>query len=102
MKNKILILTLSLAALAFAGCGHNAVTYVDGFEFNLAQVLVYRSGKILNANVKEKSDVIVETNNNGTQEQTDNKTVLTLKTGDQITGYAVDLEEVKTDKASAE
>ena len=102
------IFIICLCALALAGCGHNAVTYGDGVQAELGFIpdqykvaLTFRYGKIFSAAVKEKAKVTLTTDadNNGTADKTGQttavKTTLTLETGDQITGYAVDKAKVE-------
>lgn len=109
MKKLFILASAAFAALLSAGCGHNAVQYSDGIGLEIGfvpdqyQVAVnFRYGKILSAVVKEKAEVTLESNGGlaygGTSPQaTDTQAVtrLTMKTGDQITGYAVELEEAK-------
>ena len=103
---KIAIFTI--ATLLLAGCGHNAVTYGDGVSAEVGFIpdqykvaLTFRYGKIFSAVVKEKAKVTLTTDadNNGTAEKagqnTNVKTTLTLETGDQITGYAVEKAKVE-------
>lgn len=103
---KIAIFTF--AALLLAGCGHNAVTYGDGVSAEIGLIpdqykvaLTFRYGKIFSAVVKEKTKLTLTTDadNNGTADKTGQntavKTTLTLETGDQITGYAVDKAKVE-------
>lgn len=96
---------ISLASLIvlMAGCGHNIATYVDGQEFSVAGLLVYRNGKILQSNIKENAELTLDANakNSSTQDaqsSTDSAVKFKLKTGEQITGYRVELEEVKQEK----
>ena len=97
------IFIICLCALALAGCGHNAVTYGDGVSAEVGFIpdqykvaLTFRYGKIFSAVVKEKAKVTLTTDadNSGTADKAGNntnvKTTLTIETGDQITGYAVD------------
>lgn len=102
-------LILTFAALLLAGCGHNAVTYGDGVQAELGFIpdqykiaLTFRYGKIFSAAVKEKTKVMLttDTDNSGTAEEkagqsTKVATTLTIETGDQITGYAVDKAKVE-------
>ena len=102
------LLILCLCAFALAGCGHNAVTYGDGVSAEVGFIpdqykvaFTFRYGKIFSAAVKEKAKVTLTTDadNSGTAEKAGNntavKTTLTLETGDQITGYAVDKAKVE-------
>ena len=101
-------LILCAVTLFLAGCGHNAVTYGDGVQAELGFIpdqykvaLTFRYGKIFSAVVKEKAKVTLTTDadNSGTAEKAGNntnvKTTLTIETGDQITGYAVDKAKVE-------
>ena len=116
MKKILILAAVSAAAILSAGCGHNALQYSDGIGLELGfipeqyQVAVnFRYGKILSAVVKEKAEVTLESSGGlatdvGTSPQaadTQATTRLTLKTGDQITGYAVELEEAKVRASSA-
>ena len=102
------LLILCLCAFGLAGCGHNAVTYGDGVSAEVGFIpdqykvaLTFRYGKIFSAVVKEKTKLTLTTDadNNGTADKTGQntavKTTLTLETGDQITGYAVDKAKVE-------
>ena len=102
------LLILCLCAFGLAGCGHNAVTYGDGVQAELGFIpdqykiaLTFRYGKIFSAAVKERAKVTLTTDadNSGTAEKAGNntnvKTTLTIETGDQITGYAVDKAKVE-------
>lgn len=100
------ITLLSLATTLFlAGCGHNIATYVDGQEVSLAGLLVYRNGKILQANIKENSSVNLEAKakNDTTADQTsgtESVVKFTLTTGEQVTGYQVELAEVEAKRGN--
>lgn len=113
----LLIVGLAVfVTLALTGCGHNAVQYSDGIGLEIGfipdqyQVAVnFRYGKILSAVVKEKAEVSLESTGglvtadaSTTAANADTKatTKLLLKTGDQVTGYVVDLEEVKAKNKS--
>lgn len=85
-----------IAALLFStGCGHNLTTYVDGYELNVCGVFVYRSGKILNANIRENTSVSVGNDSSASSESTSTSTSINFKTGKQVNGYHVDIEEKK-------
>lgn len=101
MKTKVRIFSICVSFVSLlvilVGCGHNIVTYVDGQEVSLAGIIVYRNGKVLQSNVKENSNVNLESKskNDTTVEQSSNTESfvnLTLTTGEQVTGYRVDLE----------
>lgn len=100
---------VSLLCAALTGCGHNAVQYSDGVGLEVGFVpdqytlaLNFRYGKIFSAVVKEKTQIELKTEAaNNASAQSDAKTQtgvitsLTMQTGDQVTGYVVDLERVK-------
>lgn len=107
------LMAAGIITLLLTGCGHNAIVYGDGIGLEVGFVpdqyqvaVTFRYGKILSAAVKEKAEVSLETDtgNVGSLEtsavQTDTKvkTKLLLKTGDQVTGYVVDLAEVEAAK----
>ena len=107
----IFLLLAIFITVLLAGCGHNAVQYSDGIGLEVGfipeqyQVAVnFRYGKILSAVVKEKAEVTLESSGdfsaaeNPASASTNATTRLTLKTGDQVTGYVVDLAEVKSKK----
>lgn len=116
LRNRLGILIAIGLILLLTGCGHNAVQYSDGIGLEIGfipdqyQVAVnFRYGKILSAVVKEKAEVTLEStgglvtdNATPSAANADTKatTRLTLKTGDQVTGYVVDLEEVKAKNTS--
>ena len=106
------IMYVSLAGLlcvSLAGCGHNAVQYSDGVGLEVGFVpdqytlaVNFRYGKIFSAVVKEKTEIELKTeasNAAGTGAEANTNTgvnsTLTIKTGDQTTGYVVDLERIK-------
>ena len=112
----LLLAGAALLLLFGAGCGHNCVSYGDGlmvettinpetWTFGVA----FRYGKIFTAAVKEKAKVTLKTEAGNTtqspeakQAQSGTKTAstLTIETGDQVTGYTVDLEKAKQAQAS--
>lgn len=99
--------------ISMLGCGHNTVVYSDGiglettanpetFTFGLN----FRYGKILTACVKEKTELDLKSgfkqNSSMNPGENINPSILTamdaelhLKTGDQVTGYTVELEKVR-------
>lgn len=114
------------AAAALCACGHNTLTYGDGVgmqttlnpeTYSVGVHFFY--GKILHASVKEKTTLELEAgveNSNGSPSGTVSTvdasssatnatrldTRLVLSTGDQVTGYAVDLEKAKNAASAAE
>ncbi len=130
MKNvlesgEIVIYALALVMLAVlmsimtTGCGHNAVVYSDGIGLdasinpeNYTLGINFRYGKILTAAVKEKTKInmkagMTQESKTGTSE-TNTGTIttgldseLTFETGDQVTGYVVELEKVKNANSTA-
>lgn len=116
MKNLFSLSAAIAAVLSLTACGHNAVQYSDGVGVEIGFIpeqyqvaLNFRYGKIFSAVVKEKAEVMLETDasNSGSAGSGDSvsgstatgvKTTLRLKTADQITGYAVDLEKARSGK----
>lgn len=106
-------LTLSAAGAALlllcSGCGHNAVVYGDGVMAEIGFIpdrysvaLTFRYGKIFTAAVKEKTKITLDTRagaegfaDEAKKGGTAAESRLTVETGDQITGYTVDLEKIK-------
>lgn len=102
---KILFVSGILSLLFFlAGCGHNVLSYSNGKYLNLGidpntQKLgvQYINGQHLTVVERENTTLTVkfsdtlDTNGNATSTISE----ITYKIGDQITGYTVDLEEVK-------
>ena len=113
------MLVAAVAVLALAGCGHNLVTYSDGvglettlnpetYSFGVS----FRYGKILTACVKEKSEVKLESgftqtagataaDAKGATTATGLEAKLSVKTGNQVTGYAVELAKVNAARAAS-
>ena len=118
MKKRILGLgIIAFATIAMlAGCGHNAVVHSKGlgvettlnpetFTFGVC----VRYGDITTIAIKEKSEVTLESGlkqesklDSATEKAaatvTGLDTKLNVKTGDQITGYTVELEKIKAVK----
>lgn len=111
------LVIIALAAVAMlAGCGHNAVVHSKGlgvettmnpetFTFGVC----VRYGEITTIAVKEKSEVTLESGlkqelklDSSTEKNaastTGLDTKLSVKTGDQVTGYTVELEKIKAVK----
>ncbi len=111
MKIAYTLATIVFIVLCLAGCGHNVVVHSKGlgvettlnpetFTFGVA----IRYGDITTIAIKEKSEVVLESGlkqeaNSGTDKSvgttTGLDTKLSVKTGDQITGYTVELEKIK-------
>lgn len=116
IKAGLVSIIAGATAILFAGCGHNNVTYSDGIGFETTANpetftfgLNFRYGKIFTATVKEKTEVNLEAGmtqetaagtSNTASSKTGVETKLNFKTGDQVTGYTVELEKAK--KATAE
>ena len=111
------LVIIALAAVAMlAGCGHNAVVHSNGlgvettmnpetFTFGVC----VRYGEITTIAVKEKAEVTLESGlkqesklDSSTEKNaastTGLDTKLSVKTGDQVTGYTVELEKIKAVK----
>lgn len=106
-KTKMIAQGVSIISLLIlmAGCGHNIATYVDGQEVSLAGIVVYRNGKVLQANIKENASVTLDAkakNDTAPEQASNTESVVkfALTTGDQVTGYRVDMEKEKTKKGS--
>lgn len=95
-----------LPGLAFlcSGCGHNALSYFNGAELSVEPCLEngmaahLRYGQSLQIVMKEKSKVLLTLNQNhstATGLQNGNQLEITFETGDQTTGYVVELEKIR-------
>lgn len=108
MKKVIIIGAFFALGICLTGCGHNAVVYSDGIAIEttanpetFAFGLNLRYGKILTIAAKEKTKVSMESGfsqENGTQNKSGLDAKLTFETGDQATGYTVELEKIKAEK----
>ncbi len=103
--------------LLSAGCGHNAVSYGKGFAVETTANpetwtfgFAVRYGEIFTAAVKERAKVTLTTSakaagtasdKSAPSDKSDTATTLTIETGDQVTGYMVDLEKVKAQASPA-
>lgn len=114
MTKFIVIAAVFIAVITIlTGCGHNAVQYSDGVGVEIGFIpdqykfaLNFRYGKIFSAVVKEKTKVSLQTDAENSAESnkqnttgktgTGVKTILTLETGDQTTGYVVDKAEIES------
>ena len=109
---KIFIFVMGIIGIvSLAGCGHNVVVYSDGIGLETTlnpetctAGLNFRYGKILTATIKEKTEVNLEDGmlqQSAAGESLDSKTGLEtklyIKTGDQVTGYTVELEKIKSE-----
>ena len=115
MKKRILGLgIIAFATIAMlAGCGHNAVVHSKGLGVEttlnpetFAFGVCVRYGDITTIAIKEKSEVTLESGlkqesklDSATEKAaatiTGLDTKLNVKTGDQVTGYIVELEKIK-------
>ena len=102
------IVALFAALLLLTGCGHNIGTAFHGKavnfgydpEFNKVGIQYY-SGIIVTGLNKEKTETRLEfTDTAETQSggKTGTTMIYTHKTGDQVTGYVVDLAEIEAEK----
>jgi len=112
----LLLAGAGLLLLFGAGCGHNAVTYGKGFLLEttanpetFAFGVACRFGEILTIAVKEKTKVTMTSTvkaaapasgKSETSDKSDTVTTITVETGDQVTGYTVDLAKAKQAQAS--
>ena len=110
MKIAYTLAAIAFIVLCLTGCGHNCIIVSDGLGFEttanpetFAFGLSIRYGKIITIAVKEKSQVSIETglkqqNESGTSNVLGLDTKISVLTGDQVTGYTVELEKVKSSK----
>ena len=107
MRKEFIVVAAIAAAVVFAGCGHNCITYGDGIGFdagvnpeNWTASLNVRYGKILSAVTRDNVEIEVtgsaDANGSTGEEKTASSGVVTngnlkIKIGRQINGAAVDL-----------
>ena len=109
MKKIVMFCVVVFMVSLFTGCGHNICTYSDGIGLvttinpeTYSFGLDFRYGKILQATVKDNSEVKLLANGQiknvvGSATSTSQDTAasapaeLLFKTGNQITGYEVEL-----------
>lgn len=114
MKTAYTLAAIAFIVLCLYGCGHNVVVHSKGlgvettlnpetFTFGVC----VRYGDITTIAIKEKSEVTLESglkqeSSSGAEKTaastTGLDTKLSVKTGDQVTGYTVELEKVKSSK----
>ena len=113
MKTAYTLAAIVLIAL-FTGCAHNVVVHSKGLGVEttlnpetFAFGVCIRYGDITTIAIKEKAEVTLESGlkqeaNSGIEKAvastTGLDTKLSVKTGDQVTGYTVELEKVKSSK----
>ena len=93
--------------LTGAGCGHNALSFFNGADLSIEPNLDngvsahIRYGQSIHILMKEKSKVqLTLTQQNGTagETQSGNELEIVFETGEQINGYAVELEKQKNSR----
>ena len=107
-KNEIIFWCGTIAAIVFAsclmvlltGCGHNILTFGDGFQIEGGFIpqeykitFAARWGKILTVCARENTEIVVEGDGKVKAESATDageKSKVTIKIGPQITGYFVD------------
>ncbi len=110
------VATCCAIAATLCACGHNTLTYGDGVglqttlnpeTYSIGVHFFY--GKILHASVKEKTTLELAAgveNANGSSSSATNATRLdtrlVLSTGDQVTGYVVELEKARNVSSAAD
>lgn len=77
---------LTLLSL-LTGCGHNQCVYLDGAEFSLGGVVVWRTGKILSVNCREQATTKVHTNAVAKENESVAVTDVEFSIADQKNGY---------------
>jgi len=111
------LVIIALAAVAMlVGCGHNAVVHSKGLGIEttlnpetFAFGVCLRYGDITTIAIKEKAEVTLESGlkqeskldsvtEKAAATTTGLDTKLSVKTGDQVTGYTVELEKIKAVK----
>lgn len=97
-------LIAGLFAMLVGGCSHNVITYSDGVGFETTFRpdsgnfgFVFRYGKILNATVRENTEITMTGNGTGSGSPGTGATgsasssgAVKVKIGPQVTGYYVD------------
>ena len=118
MKIAYTLAAIVLIALFLSGCAHNVVVHSKGlgvettlnpetFTFGVC----VRYGDITTIAIKEKSEVTLESGlkqeskldssaDKNAASTTGLDTKLSVKTGDQVTGYSVELEKVKASESA--
>jgi hypothetical protein len=120
MKKIAILIAMFVVVGILTGCGHNVLTYSDGIGVDASinpetytLGLNFRYGKILSVAMKEKTQLQLKAgmtqtsgtssgNSTGGTVKTGLDTELNFVTGDQITGYTVDLEKVKQQYKTSE
>lgn len=122
IEDSLHLVLIAGGCLLLCGCGHNAVSYGKGFQVETTANpetwtfgFSVRYGELFTAAVKEKTRVTFstsakadagrtagQTDKADLADKTDTATTLTIETGDQITGYTVDLEKAKKEAASVQ
>lgn len=111
-----LLIVLIIVSVMLAGCGHNVVVHSKGLGVEttlnpetFAFGVCIRYGDITTIAIKEKAEVTLESGlkqesklDSATEKEaastTGLDTKLSVKTGDQTTGYSVELEKIKAVK----
>ena len=96
-----------MVLLTSAGCGHNALSFFNGADLSIEPNLDngasahIRYGQSIHILMKEKSKAqltLTQQNSASGEAQTGNQLEIIFETGDQINGYAVDLEKQKNSR----
>ena len=107
ISRKILTAAAAGVLLTGAGCGHNALSFFNGADLSIEPNIDngvsahIRYGQAIHILMKEKSKVqltLTQQNNAAGETQSGNQLEIVFETGDQINGYAVELEKQKTDR----
>jgi len=113
-----LLIVLIVSAVMLSGCAHNVVVHSKGLGVEttlnpetFAFGVCIRYGDITTIAIKEKSEVVLESGlkqeskldssaDKNAASTTGLDTKLSVKTGDQVTGYSVELEKVKASESA--
>ena len=103
-SRRLLPVAAAIVLLTSAGCGHNALSFFNGADLSIEPNLDngasahIRYGQSIHILMKEKSKAqltLTQQNNAAEGAQTGNQLSIVFETGDQISGYAVELEKQK-------
>ena len=106
-SRKVLPAAAAIVLLGSAGCGHNALSFFNGADLSIEPNLDngasahIRYGQSIHILMKEKSKAqltLTQQNNASGEAQTGNQLEIVFETGDQISGYAVELEKQKNSR----
>ena len=106
-SRKILSAATVIVLLTTAGCGHNALSFFNGADLSIEPDLNngvsahIRYGQSIHILMKEKSRAqltLTQENSASGETRSGNQLEIVFETGDQISGYAVELEKQKNSR----